>query len=94
MTEYINKELLIRTLKNKKDCVACTHTDCVECICDFIACMVPSDVVEVVRCKNCKKWNVNHICNEFIANQKLQNGGRAVFITEPDDFCSFGIRKE
>ena len=54
MTEYINKELLIRTLKNKKDCVACTDTDCVECICDFIACMVPSDVVEVVRCKNCK----------------------------------------
>ena len=95
VTEYINKELLIRTLKNKKDCVACTDIDCVECICDFIACMVPSDVVEVVRCKNCKKWNnTSHVCGEFVANQKLQGGGKVVFITAPDDFCSYGIRKE
>lgn len=94
MIEYIDKELLIRTLKNKKDCVNCTDTDCIDCICDFIACIVSSDVVEVVRCKDCKKWNTRHVCGEFIANQKLQGGGRSVFITEPEDFCSYGVRKE
>lgn len=53
-----------------------------------------ADVVEVVRCKDCKRWNTSHVCGEFIANQKLQGGGRAVFITEPDDFCSYGTPKE
>ena len=46
-----------------------------------------SDVSEVIRCKNCKKYelmksNGKHFCNEF--------GG---FVTE-EDFCSRGERKE
>lgn len=54
-----------------------------------------ANAVEVVRCNDCRKWNsTSHICSEFIANQKLQYGGKVVFITEPDDFCSYGIRKE
>ena len=45
------------------------------------------DVSEVIRCKNCKKYelmksNGKHFCNEF--------GG---FVTE-EDFCSRGERKE
>ena len=46
-----------------------------------------ADVAEVVRCKNCKNYelmksNGKHFCNEF--------GG---FVTE-EDFCSRGERKE
>lgn len=54
-----------------------------------------ANVIEVIRCKDCKKWNnTSHVCGEFIANQKLQNGGRVVFITEPNDFCSYGERRK
>ena len=47
MVEYIDKKSLIKVLKNREDCVDCTDTDCVDCICDFIACIVPSNVAEV-----------------------------------------------
>ena len=47
MAEYIDKKLLIGVLKNREECVDCTDTDCVDCMCDFIACIVPSDVAEV-----------------------------------------------
>lgn len=51
--------------------------------------------LDVIRCKNCNKWNnTNHVCGEFITNQKLQDGGKAVFITDPDDFCSYAVKKE
>ena len=67
----------------------------VETIEDAVINIPTVDAVEVIRCKNCKKWNsTSRTCGEFIANEKLQGGGKAVFITEPDDFCSFGIRKE
>ena len=62
MAEYIDKELLIEALKNREDCVDCTDTDCVDCMCDFIACIVPSDVAEVRH----GKWEV-----VFDGNAKL-----------------------
>lgn len=39
------------------------------------------DVVEVVRCKDCKKFR-NAICRKFIV------------CTKPTDYCSYGERKE
>ena len=51
MAEYIDKELLIAVLKNREDCVGCTDTDCVDCMCDFIDLVndttVISDMIEV-----------------------------------------------
>ena len=55
MAEYIDKESLIAVLKNREDCVGRTDTDCVDCMCDFIACITPSDVAEREKpnCESC-----------------------------------------
>ena len=42
--------------------------------------LINGDVVEVVRCKDCKYWN-NGDC------YRLE-------LSRPDDFCSYGERKE
>lgn len=90
MIKYIDKNKLIQRIKQEPTDGMYTKE-----ILSAIDEIETADAVEVVRCKNCKKWNnTSHICGEFITNQKLQGGGKVVFITEPDDFCSYGIRKE
>lgn len=47
-----------------------------------------ADVVEVVRCKDCKYYTMNtellgNVCNRLFT----------VFPMKPDDFCSYGERK-
>lgn len=72
MAEYIDKKSLIGVLKNREDCVDCTDTDCVDCICDFIACIVPSDVLEVrhgkwvleVKENSCYDYHVTAHCSK------------------------------
>ena len=49
-----------------------------------------ADVVEVVRCKDCKYWGgatYGYICNAW-------SGINTKNYTKPDDFCSYGERKE
>lgn len=51
------------------------------------------DAVEVVRCKNCKKWDPKtETCEEF-TSQRLPIGGRVAFLTRETDFCSYGERR-
>ncbi len=48
---------------------------------------IPSaDVVEVVRCKDCKHYKDNHRCYSKYSNM---NDYRS-----PDDYCSYGERRE
>lgn len=59
-----------------------------------IARMPTVDAVEVVRCKNCKKWNEKTgVCEEFTSH-RLPSGGRVAFITRENDFCSYGERRD
>ena len=90
MVEYIDKNQLIQRIKQEP-----TDGMFTEEILTVINKIETVNAVEVVRCNDCRKWNsTSHTCGEFITNQKLQGGGKVVFITEPDDFCSYGIRKE
>ena len=52
-----------------------------------------ADFVEVVRCKDCKKWTKEHTCKEFTADRSPLRG-KVTFVTEPDDFCSYGERSD
>lgn len=45
------------------------------------------DVVEAVRCKNCKHYVHSELC--YCRNKKGLTD-----IVKPDDFCSYGERKE
>ena len=53
------------------------------------------DIVEVVRCKDCKWYNFGKHFNDIKFCQRLplyaQKGG---LNTADDDFCSYGERKE
>lgn len=54
---------------------------------------VQEDVVEVVRCKNCKYYDEKtRVCEEF-TSKKLPTGGHVAFLMKPDDFCSYGERR-
>ncbi len=56
-----------------------------------------ADVVEVVRCKDCKHYrnHPNGLC--YLHTEPKENArghsGNAVCV-EPDDFCSYGERKD
>ena len=52
---------------------------------DVIQAMPTVDAVEVVRCKNCKYY-----CNGWHCNLYLNVSHE----TKPDDFCSYGERRE
>ena len=86
MTQYIECEALLddidAAMKNTETGIIVRQT-----LKRYLKRQPASDVSEVIRCKNCKKYelmksNGKHFCNEF--------GG---FVTE-EDFCSRGERKE
>lgn len=60
---------------------------------DVLTGIPAADVVQVVRCENCVHWSDSNQC----ARPEL-SGSRwhdaKYFETMPDDFCSYGERKE
>ena len=81
MSEYIEREALMRNLKQF------APEQLTPLIESLIQKQPAEDVVEVVRCKNCKNYelmksNNYHFCNEF--------GG---YVTEKD-FCSRGTKMD
>ena len=46
------------------------------------------DAVEVVRCKDCKHWK------ETVNGVPTCQGHGIAFITQAEDYCSYGERKE
>lgn len=53
-----------------------------------------ADFVEVVRCRDCKHWNcVSGVTEHMGCDIFCDNHGRE-YPTNPDDFCSYGERKE
>ena len=95
MAGYIEREALLAELEDEIDFVSPFYnaeqnqyfTMGLRCAYRDAQRFPAADVSEVIRCKNCKKYelmksNGKHFCNEF--------GG---FVTE-EDFCSRGERKE
>lgn len=84
--EYINRESLIRHLKQF------APESYSELINQLILKEPTADVAAVVLCKDCKKWSEHGFCEEFM--RKLPTGGRIVFKTNENDYCSYGVRKD
>lgn len=90
--EYIDKEELLGSLERKIKAdnerrMAVVDTDFIDLVNDAT---VIEDVVEVVRCKDCKHWGVimfRNVCRRWSASD-VKN------CTMPNDFCSYGERKE
>ena len=51
------------------------------------------DFVNVTRCKDCKNYTTEHTCKEFTVD-RYPLRGKIAFVTEPNDYCSYGERKD
>lgn len=107
MAEYLDKEAFKKSVEERycKPCKAegKDHNGCwcracwVDDMLDEVDCFKPADVVPVVRCKDCKYYRnyPNGLC--YIHTEPKTNArgysGEAVCV-EPDDFCSYGERRE
>ena len=91
MARYVDANYLFK-------CQTCRHFDGDECdtFCDSYECYSPdmskiptADVVEVVRCKDCKFYEIGKsytpYCNNVMNLFEEMN---------PNDFCSYGERKD
>ena len=93
MTEYIEREALIRRIK-ETHCAECNSYHGVRCracwvddTLDYIDSEPAADVVDVVRCKDCEYFglndeNVPYCLNPFGLDDP-----------EPNGFCNYGIGK-
>ena len=94
MPEYIARQKLINAIPivNEDKQISLYGA-----VADFmvIALSIPTaDVVEVVRCKNCKKWDTSQKFLTYCACSRWSLSKSQSRLTAPDAFCSFGERKE
>ena len=96
MAEYIDRELLKERFRKrlnwlKKDIhdeYSGALYDCCEYDTKLIDEIPVIDAVSVVRCLECKHYDPeNHHCDHYM-------GTSAPLRRKPDDFCSYGERKE
>ena len=95
MAEYIEREAFLADIRERY-CMECDNGNGLRCLACWVDDMngeiieaPAADVVEVVRCKDCKSFGIyqcsgNGYCTH---NDGLEN-------PDPDDFCSYGERKE
>lgn len=93
MAEYIDKEKLLLSI-HKAYCEECQlpfSSYCIACWVDDVRLEIAdaptADVVEVVRCKDCKH-HVAGYCTRDI------NGRTNMFRMGNDDFCSYGAKMD
>lgn len=89
MSRYIDADELVRYMEERqerlKDDESLWELSVVE---TFLGRASSADVVEVVRCKDCKYWDDNQWCRAG------ESGEDCPDYCEPDDYCSYGERKE
>lgn len=80
MAEYIDRESLISNLKEF------ANEQLTPLIENLIQKQPAADVVEVVRCKDCKHYVANYCTRDI-------RGRTNMFYMSDNDFCSYGKRK-
>ena len=92
MAKLIDADKRIAEIKNLY-CDSCDNrrrAKCLDCWVDDAICLIDDapfvDAVEVTRCKDCKHL----MFSDFYGECKRGNLG----IVKPDDFCSYGERKD
>ena len=96
--EYIEREAIEYPYKtmsmwglNSNECEA--YNKGVKAVEDYIANLPAADVVEVVRCKNCKYYDIEYgVCDFHSVEPDAYSSGAKVEMAF-NDFCSYGERK-
>jgi len=92
------------------NCKECANKCCKNNSCEYDACFCPdfmpkkkedADMVEVIRCKDCKHWDKHRLCGEWPDKIKcyceivIHNTKElSTSFTSPDDYCSFAEKTE
>lgn len=103
MAEYIEREAFLSELKERHDYVmqdpeiSKTMKWC-EAVCfngtkDILNGIPAADVVAVVRCKDCKRCD-GFPCPDNIMPNECGFCELDASLVKPDDFCSYGLRKD
>lgn len=82
-TSYIDRENLLREVYKKTANDRTIHIDCMASFVNLVNEQPTADVVEVVRCKDCAYHYT-----------PLADCCGVPFVTNDDDFCSWGERRE
>lgn len=94
MAEYIEREALIKRCKEIADCdwnkraAPVSWSDAYEIFSDMLEEAPAADVVEVVRCKDCKNCTLDAVWGRYWCDR-----GIGVIQVKPNDFCSYGVRR-
>lgn len=55
---------------------------------------LPSAQPEIIRCKDCKHWDIFDTHSTLMPNHKRCRGSMGKIYTAPDFYCAFGERKD
>lgn len=96
MAEYIDREA-VKEIMKKYRCLDCTNEKSLDCLlCQLhkpfteISKIPTADVVEVVRCKDCKFRGTDDCLNSYYSEYE----GAYVDPMDDDGFCSYGERRK
>ena len=85
IAKYYNADTLLEFVKQNTPHIDGQTT--MQCVERAILETPTADVVEVVRCKDCKYYIANYCTRDI-------NGRTNMFYMNADDFCSYGERKQ
>lgn len=86
MSRYIDADTLLNVINRN---IAEAHNERCAQILEAILYAPTADVVEVVRCKDCKHWGgvtYGQMCRKY-------SGAETKVCTEKDHYCSYGERR-
>ena len=81
MSDYISRQAALEAVN---DCGICIQR---------IVDIPTADIVEVVRCKDCKHWDAFDIHSTICPNNRRCKGIFGKMYTAPDYYCAYGERK-
>lgn len=92
MAEYITKNAAINAVANAPIELFQSEWEEIE---EAINAAPAADVVPVVRCKDCKHFNHEHMeCENEAVSTDHEGGAEYSLNFELDDFCSYGERRD
>lgn len=93
--EYIERDALINEINLQRKSSKTSYPKLSFVVGDVLTCIYTApaaDVVEVVRCKDCK-YRANGWSNESFCGKRV-GGMSATAELKDDDFCSYGERRD
>lgn len=91
MDEYIDRQAAISILNAKSDMALGTPKQCFAAAAAMLEKLPAADVVEVVRCKDCKYWKCYG--GQYADDGECWHLGELDCCMHKDDYCSKGRRK-